>query len=184
MVTAEKILIIIDWIEMFVFTKVLPFSLLILGIVLLKSAFHKSETQEQLLIRTSKANLNGIVFGLKKSKLVCSKTEYEGHVAVFGGSGLGKTSALLIPTLNAWKGTSLIVDISGDIYRNTRMKNKLLFNPDLENSVPYSIFTPIDELENVEDQNEALEKLAFLLMPENIKGSEASSFLRMKEERS
>ena len=79
----------------------------------------KKKTKMTQLKKMSRKKANGIVFGkCVFHKLVCSPTNAEGHIAVFGGSGLGKTSALLIPTLQAWQGTSFTIDISGDICRN------------------------------------------------------------------
>ena len=42
---------------------------------------------------------------------------------IYGGSGLGKTSAVLIPTLRSWTGSSFTIDISGDISRNPHRLN-------------------------------------------------------------
>ena len=42
---------------------------------------------------------NGFTFGLLGGKKVYLPCDGEGHIAIFGGSGQGKTSALLIPSL-------------------------------------------------------------------------------------
>lgn len=120
----------------------------------------------------------GIIFGKSKfDRLACSPEETEGHISVFGGSGLGKTSALLIPTLRRWKGTAFVIDISGDICKNAKMRNRLVYRPDSANSVPYNIFGEIDAEKNPDDKYELLEQLAFLLMPDKKKStSEAAEF--------
>ena len=131
------------------------------------------------LKKMSRKKANGIVFGKYAfNKLICSPTNAEGHIAVFGGSGLGKTSALLIPTLQAWQGTSFTIDISGDICRNIEKPNKMIYEPANPDSIPYNIFGAIDDLDDVDEQNEALEQLALQLMPDKEKSnSDATEFL-------
>ena len=110
---------------------------------------------------------HGIIFGRKGNRLVYSPETEEGHVGVFSASGTGKTSAIGIPTLRSWQGTSFTIDISGDICKNCpTMPYKLIYEPEDKETVPYNIFGAIDDLNGIEDRNEALEQLAFLLMPE------------------
>lgn len=45
---------------------------------------------------------HGVVFGKKGMKVVYSPSDQEGHIVCMGGSGVGKTSSLLIPTLRSW----------------------------------------------------------------------------------
>lgn len=127
-----------------------------------------------------KSKADGLVFGLYKNKAVCSPTASEGSCAIFGGSGTGKTSAVLIPTLNAWHGTSFVIDISGDIYMNVSMPNMVVFTPEEDTSYvlpyPYDVFAQIDNLKTKEEQNEHLEQLALQLMPERVNLSDASKF--------
>lgn len=117
-------------------------------------------------LKTSKGP-SGVVFGKEKNgTTVYSPAADEGHIAVFGGSGSGKTSAILIPTLRCWPGTSLTIDISGDISSNVDCPNKLIYEPGNPFSVPYDIFAAIDGMDDEDDQNEALAKIAYLLLPE------------------
>lgn len=125
---------------------------------------------------TSKEKSDGFVFGLYKKKTVCSPTTQEGSCIVFGGSGTGKTSAVLIPTLNSWSGTSFVIDISGDISTNCQMNRKILYAPEDTNTTPYNVFAAIDTLPDKEQQNEQLEQLALQLMPERPSLSDASKF--------
>ncbi|WP_462133761.1 DDE-type integrase/transposase/recombinase [Peptostreptococcus stomatis] len=81
-----------------------------------------------------------MIFGKKFNRYYYSDTYSEGHISVFGGSGLGKTSAVLITTLRNWHGTSFVIDISGDIYKNVSMENTIVYNPEDINSTPYNIF--------------------------------------------
>lgn len=119
----------------------------------------------------------GIVFGrLGKKKVVVSPSDREGHVAAFAGSGQGKTSALGIESLRKFRGNVFVIDISGDISKNVEKKNKIVYKPENKETIPYNIFYPIDILESVEEQNEALEQLCFRLMPENPNMSDASIY--------
>lgn len=122
-----------------------------------------------LQIAPQGAVVNGVVFGHdEKKRTVYSATQEEGSVFAVGGSGTGKTSAIVIPTLRAWTGTSLVIDISGDICRNVDCPNKLVYSPGSPDSAPYNVFALIDGLIDTDDQNEALEKLAYLIMPEQL----------------
>lgn len=139
-----------------------------------------SSKRNENYLKTSKKqeDIRGIIFGKYKHQYFYSPTNDEGHVLVVGGSGSGKTSAILIPTLQHWTGTSLTIDISGDICKNVRMDNKLIYEPINPDTVPYDVFSPIDQLEDEDSQNEALEQLAFLLMPEDDTMSDSGKFFR------
>lgn len=136
----------------------------------------KREKMSSLKI-TEKEKATGIIFGkTKMGKVVFSPCDSEGHISVFGGSGLGKTSAILIPTLRTWKGTSFTVDISGDICKNVKMPLKLIYNPEDKTSSPYNVFGAIDEERDIDIKNEMLEQLAFLIMPDELESSETGKF--------
>lgn len=110
--------------------------------------------------------VHGIIFGRKGQKVLYSPVAGEGSALCTAGTGMGKTSSLLIPTLRSWLGTSLTIDISGDISKNCPdMKNKLVFEVENMNTIPYNIFSQIDILENDDLKNEALVQLSILLMP-------------------
>lgn len=127
--------------------------------------------QPQPRKRIQKASLDkahGIIFGRLGRKVVYSPTDDEGSVGVFSATGTGKTTAIGIPTLRSWNGTSFTIDISGDICKNCpKIPNKLIFEPENPNTSPYNIFGAIDDLSDQKDRDEALEQLAFLLMPES-----------------
>lgn len=142
---------------------------IILVIAILCLEWYRSWKDRQLkeLKKGTRKKAHGIIFGKKGWKLVYSPEQAEGHVGVFSASGTGKTASIGIPTLRAWKGTSYTIDISGDIERNCPdMPHKLVYAPEKPDTTPYNIFAPIDDLDATEDKNEALEQLAFLLMPE------------------
>ncbi len=103
----------------------------------------------------NRRHVHGVVFGKLVGNLVYySPEQQEGHIAVFGPSGKGKTSALLIPTLRSWQGTALVVDISGDISTNVDMPNKIVFDPASSDTVPYDVFAAVDTETTDTDKNE------------------------------
>ena len=118
----------------------------------------------------------GILFGKKGKKIYYSPTECEGHIGVFSASGTGKTAAVGIPTLRSWDGSSFVIDISGDICKNCPdMPDKLIYNPENFDSMPYNLFGAIDLLSN-DDKYEALEQLSYLLIPDKEKNDAAKFF--------
>ena len=118
----------------------------------------------------------GIRFGRIGNRIVYSPTEAEGHVAVIGGSGVGKTSAVQIPALQSWEGHFLAIDISGDIKKNVNVPNTLTYAPSDPKASPYNIFGMIDELPDDALRDEALAQLAFLLMPPSNSTDSASAY--------
>lgn len=159
----------------------LIFSFFVLfGVVILMTIDKMKSFQRKKLHHLKKGKqgeAHGIIFGRKGNRLVYSPETEEGHVGVFSASGTGKTSAIGIPTLRSWQGTSFTIDISGDICRNCPdMPHKLIYEPQSPKSIPYNIFGAIDDLSNTEDKYEALEQLAFLLMPETPNMNENARF--------
>lgn len=128
------------------------------------------------LKKGSHKKAKGIRFGRLGNRIVYSPTEAEGHVAVVGGSGMGKTSALLIPTLRSWTGHFMTIDISGDICKNVAAPDKLIYDPAGKNTVPYNIFGMIDKFHNDTAKDEALSQLAYLLMPPTKNSDDAASY--------
>lgn len=118
----------------------------------------------------------GIVFGIKGKRVYYSESEKEGHIFVCASSGAGKTSALAIPSIRSFckapKDSSAIpdtcfcIDISGDIEPNCNIPNKLVWDVENPNSIPYNLLAPIDAEPDPQKQNELLQKLAFIIMPD------------------
>ena len=144
--------------------------------ILTSSTSRRRKTDLGNLKKTIPRKAHGILFGRYRHKIIYSPTDTEGHVAVIGGSGSGKTSALLIPTLRSWAGSSLTIDISGDICRNVPLSNKLIFEPSNPETSPYDIFAPIDKLDSINAKNEALAQLAYLMMPSASKSDDAAAY--------
>jgi type IV secretory pathway TraG/TraD family ATPase VirD4 len=152
---------------------------IILGIAILCLEWYRGWKNRQLkeLKKGSRKKAHGIIFGKQGIRLVYSPEDKEGHVGVFSASGTGKTASIGIPTLRAWKGTSYTIDISGDICKNCPdMPHKLVYAPEKPDTTPYNIFAPIDDLDEIEDKYEALEQLAFLLMPEELNMNDNARF--------
>ena len=121
--------------------------------------------------------VSGIIFGRKKDKVLYSPTQKEPHIFVCAGTGKGKTSSVLIPTLRSWNGSSLTIDISGDISKNCPdMPHKLVYEPENPQTIPYNVFSVIDKMDDENAQNEALCQLAILLMPEPPNVQDAGKF--------
>jgi type IV secretory pathway TraG/TraD family ATPase VirD4 len=130
------------------------------------------------LVEPEKAT--GVIFGKKGGKLCISPAEEVLHCLCTGGTGSGKTSSILIPTLQSITDssvTSFTIDISGDICSNCpNMPHKLTFEPESEETILFNIFGHIDDFASKEAQYEALEQLAFLLMPEKENMQDSARF--------
>ena len=127
-----------------------------------------------------KNKAEGVIFGRLwlTPYVVYSPCTAERHILVLGGSGLGKTSSLLIPTLRAWTDGAFAIDISGDISSNITCQNKLVFCPESNDTIPYDVFASIDQLGSAEEQDEALAQLGLLLMPPQINDNAAAKSYR------
>ncbi len=120
---------------------------------------------------------NGFTFGRLGGKKVYLPCDGEGHIAIFGGSGQGKTSALLIPSLRVWQGPFFCIDISGDISSNVPCGHKVLLSPDdPEHSIIYNVFDEIDRAEDSDERRQLLEQLTFSILPMDIKISGAQRY--------
>ena len=165
-------------------TKIQYFSITIaiIGIALIVARyfFQRQSGKSHYLSTARLGRGHGIIFGKARTGAVeyYSPCNAEGSCFICGTSGTGKTSALLIPTLRSWEGTSLTIDISGDISSNVDCPNKLIYNPEDPHTLPYNIFAPIDSLTSTADQNEALTNLAYLLMPDTPNASANAKYFQ------
>lgn len=157
---------------------------IILVIAILCLEWYRGWKNRQLkeLKKGSRKKAHGIIFGKLGIKFVFSPWDKEGHVGIFAASGTGKTSACLIPTIRSIsekhvKSYTYAIDISGDISKNCPdVPYKLEYAPEKPDTPPYNIFAPIDALDEIEDKYEALEQLAFLLMPEEVNMNDNARF--------
>ena len=145
-----------------------------------RKSFEKKEkknTKLRDLEWGKRGKVHGIIFGRKKDKVLYSPTSREPHCFVCAGTGKGKTSSVLIPTLRSWNGSSLTIDISGDISKNCPdMPCKLIYEPENPQTIPYNVFATIDKMDGENSQNEALCQLAILLLPEQPNAQDAARF--------
>lgn len=117
---------------------------------------------------------NGIIFGKIGKNVMYSPATDESHCLVVAGSGAGKTSSVAIPSVRSFckqkdgriDGTCFCIDISGDIHTNCDIPNKLVFDIENPNTVPYNIFAEADSKETYEEKKEVLEKLSYMIIPE------------------
>ena len=68
----------------------------------------------------SASDMSGMVFGKKGSTYVTKKEQEDGHALVIGGAGSGKSSGVAIPTLMSWKNRAFVIDIKGELYKETK----------------------------------------------------------------
>jgi type IV secretory pathway TraG/TraD family ATPase VirD4 len=153
--------------------------LLVITIKFLRFTQRKKDfiTRSGLKIK-SKSRASGIVFGKSGSRLVCSPEESEGMVGVFGGTGSGKTTALLVPTLRKWQGNAFVVDISGDIEKVVSDSTKTVFTPENADTAPYNPFAMIDMVADDEEKQERLMQMAFLLLPDSLQDGDVTAFYK------
>lgn len=111
---------------------------------------------------------HGIVLGKnEENKPVISPSTAEEHILGIGGSGSGKTSALLIPSILRFGGRVFAIDISSDIYNNAKNKRNIaLINPHSDKSVAFNVFAHIDMEKDKSKKIILLKKLANLIIPE------------------
>ncbi len=114
---------------------------------------------------------HGIILGKKFGFLrVYSPVKSEDHVAVFGGSGSGKSTAVGTASLRTWNGYNtgfFAIDISGDISSNVDRTDCLIFEPLDPDTIPYNVFASIDCITDPIEKDEAVIRLVRTLLPES-----------------
>lgn len=128
----------------------------------------------------------GIVFGkIAKKRELYLPAGNEGHVLVVGGSGSGKTSSVLIPTIESFcsrgGGTAFVIDISDDISSVLADKlgdRALSFCPwsAADDGNKWNVFAAIDQATTNDARLELLEQLAYILMPQGDGSSSPSTY--------
>lgn len=137
--------------------------------------------------KVSKELAEGVAFGQSKkgilstAKVTQSGANEEGHILAVGGSGLGKTSALLIPTLLNWiksSGTFLCWDISGDIHPHIVSEGAKVIKYVIgaDGTIGYNPFGIIDRAKSDNEKRKLLRQLAEILMPKPKESSEAGDY--------
>lgn len=138
--------------------------------------------QKRTVHRSPKSKASGIIFGKTAfGMLAHSKENDEGNVLVLGQPGQGKTTAVLMPTLENWRGTAYVLDIAGDICKNLQDKKRMVFDPLNADTIPYNVFGMIDMENDPIEKRELLKQLALLLLPKapnESNTSDASEYYR------
>jgi len=114
---------------------------------------------------------SGLLFGMGNQREFIGKPAHkDGHILVTGIPGSGKTQAIVIPTMMTWKGSQIIVDVKGGLYKHWLLFNKphgkkiKVFSPGSQESCRYDPYAPLryggenNLASNARD-------LAFALMP-------------------
>lgn len=124
------------------------------------------EIPKELLYKVPK----GIVMGKDKrtKKYVCKDLQEDGHVFLIGGSGSGKSSCSVIPTLLANQATSIFaVDIKGELsFKSTKYGNEhvLIFNPSDRNKYGYDPFYNLNENSSAQTILEVMQNISYSLI--------------------
>ena len=158
--------------------------LLVVLVAIARHIYDQEKAPKSGLKKKSRKGAIGIIFGrVGLGRVVYKPIEEKSHphVIVWGGSGSGKTSALLIPTLRSWcrAGTTLCVDISGDINVNVPDPGKIVFEPENINTTPYSPFALVDMAADGEGEKiERLQQLSYILIPDSQQDSDVTAFYK------
>lgn len=79
----------------------------------------------------------GFIFGKNGLYYVNKQEDKDGHIAVLGGAGSGKSSAIAIPSLISWQNPVFAIDIKGELIEKTRKYR-------LDHSEKVKILNPLD----------------------------------------
>lgn len=111
----------------------------------------------------------GIIFGKFQGKYIRKRLSDDGHVLVIGGSGSGKSSCLVIPTLIKNPDTSVLaIDIKGELsFKSASLADDttIVFNPNDRTSYGYDPFYRLDDTSNSQDILECMQLTAQSLIP-------------------
>lgn len=129
-----------------------------------QSAMYPEVSQQ--LIAGSKPS--GIVLGKYRGKYVCRPVEQDGHYLIIGGSGSGKSSALIIPTLLINNGVpAFVLDIKGELSRLAKKKGDArvhIFNPNDRRSYGYDPFYNLKKESTEQEILETMQMVTFSLI--------------------
>lgn len=107
---------------------------------------------------TNGRNGEGIIFGRSGLNTIAMPETEEGHVAVMGGAGTGKSSSVSIPTLLSWRGSVVVIDIKKELHAFTSSyrekefnSNVYVFDPDDDKCDCYD---PLEQVKGLDGANE------------------------------
>lgn len=96
----------------------------------------------------------GFIFGKKGLNYISKPELTDGHIAVLGGAGSGKSSAIAIPSLISWNAPIFAIDIKGELssktinHRKAKGRNIRVFNPTDRDSFGFNPFWILDNSTN------------------------------------
>ena len=116
-------------------------------------------------------NPTGIIFGKWKNRYVCKPNDVDGHCFIIGGSGSGKSSCLVIPTLLANPDIAkFVLDIKGELsFKSVKYgsENIAIFNPQDRSTYGYNPFFLLNKDSTNQTILETMQLVAFSLIQLN-----------------
>ena len=110
----------------------------------------------------------GIVLGKYHGKYVCRPVEQDGHYLIVGGSGSGKSSSLIVPTLLINNDVpAFVLDIKGELSRLAEKKGDArvhIFNPNDRRSYGYDPFYNLKKESTEQEILETMQMVTFSLI--------------------
>lgn len=120
---------------------------------------------------------SGVFFSRKGNKIICKSETEEGHVLVVGGSGSGKSTSIIIPTLRDYKSNVFAIDIKGELAETVKKhgfregRRQILINPRRLDSAKYDPFQGFYK-DGLDSTIEKIARLCFFIVPEEGQGEE------------
>ena len=139
------------------------------GSVYERERFKRPNVHEDMLFK----NPNGVVFGRRNRKYVCKPVREDGHIAVVGGSGSGKSSSFAIPTImSASQDDScriFALDIKGELHTKCFAKDSPdvhIFDPqERKSSYGWNPFYRLGEESTRQEVLETMMEISHSLIP-------------------
>ena len=112
-------------------------------------------------------NAVGVILGKVGDRLIGRGSSEAGNLAVFGLPGTGKTLSQLVPTALRFGGSTVVIDIKGDILHYTKGSRRVkVFSP--ENPEESCHFNPLGGVQDMDiaELRVFLESLALAVLPD------------------
>lgn len=122
---------------------------------------------------TDKKAQSGVFFGIDNRGRKAYKTEeQEGHILIVGGSGSGKSTSVIIPSLRDYRNNIVAIDVKGELSKTVEEygfrdgKKQLIINPKNVNSAKYN---PLWEIsgKSFQEKIKILNRIAYFIFTES-----------------